>query len=119
MFCSLSHVTLGTILFNRLEAFDPGEPHKRASMSATLDGETVHQISKTVHTDRTVSVPMILNRTNAELLRTMNESTSNFIFTLQTGDEVLDGYFKPTFDGNPFPDFFRYNLEFFVTEKRA
>lgn len=117
MLCSLSHPTLGTIRFSKLSDFSPSEPEKRISTSSTLDGESVHQVSKAVHTARVLNVPMVLNKTDADTLKTMNRDTSNFIFWLQTGDEVFKGFFRADFIGNPVPDFFRYRLDFYVTEK--
>jgi len=117
MRCYLGNPTDGGFFFPRLLNFNTGEPQRRASKFATVSGATVHQVTKTTESDRIITGTMIMNKTDRDILLNIHKNALTLIHTLQTGEEVYEGYISIRLESNKRKNYYRYSLTFTVTAK--
>lgn len=114
---------IGNLTTSKLLAYDSGIPERRGTMAGTIDGETVHQISEVKESDRKISAPVLMNQTQADMLKSLHLATldttgNQAIHTWQDGENVYHGYLKSLGkERRPVKGLFRFDIIFHVTEK--
>jgi len=101
-----------TLNYNNQQRMRPGEKNR------SLTGATIHQVGVSEDSDREISGTIRVSETNKSTLFSMLSAATDFILTLQDGEDVFLGYLKSlTQEAQPAAGRYRYAFTFFVTEK--
>jgi len=101
-----------TLNYNNQQGERPGEKNR------SLTGATIHQIGYSEDSDREITGTIRVSETDKNTLFSMLSDATNFILTLQDGENAFSGYMKSLVqESQPAPRRYRYAFSFFVTEK--
>ena len=96
----VAHESIGAVFFRKLLGFRNQPPQRRQSTFATIDGDTVHQVTATTEADRVITGNAILNPTKLSTLKSLHNSSTNLIMTFQDGENVYKGHLNISFVSN-------------------